>query len=137
MHRRDLSSNKIAAARCRALLCFLSLAACATTAGDTEDEVAAASRAVQLAPHDAEAHCRLGESLMRRGQHEEAIASFRRTIDLEPRRAERLVCLGRALKEQGRLDEAIACCRRSIELDPEVSCAPEICARIQPLEAKR
>jgi tetratricopeptide (TPR) repeat protein len=77
-------------------------------------------RAVAASPKMAEAHVRLGETLIDLGRVEEGLASMERGLALEPDNASALALTARAYwLYQGRIDDAIALYRRSLALAPE------------------
>jgi superkiller protein 3 len=79
------------------------------------------SKAVELDPKSAMAHCNLGATLSRLGKLDEAIAAYRKAIELDPKFAPAHYNLGIALRTQGNLDEALAEFRKAAELDPRIA----------------
>ena len=77
-------------------------------------------KAVELSPHDAEAHNNLGTTLKELGRFDEAELSYRQAIGLNADYAEAHSNLGNALQELGRSDEAEASCRQAILLKPTI-----------------
>jgi TolB-like protein/Flp pilus assembly protein TadD len=76
--------------------------------------------AVAASPKMAEAHVRLGETLIDLGRVDEGLASMERGLRLEPGNASALALTARAYwLYQGRIDEAIALYLRSLALAPE------------------
>ena len=81
----------------------------------------AASRAVELDPMLAEAHCSLGCSLLLHDWNWKAAdAEFLRPVELTPRYQQNLAWYGRncLVWTQGRIEEGIAFARRAVDYDP-------------------
>jgi Flp pilus assembly protein TadD len=69
--------------------------------GRSQEALAAITRAVQLAPQNAEAHNNLGLALMQVGRPRDAVASLRTAAELNPQYAEAHYNLGHALIAAG------------------------------------
>ena len=76
-------------------------------------------KAVQLAPHDVDAHYNLGVTFEALSRLEESEAALLQAIVLKPDFAEAHADLGNTLKEMGRLEEAEAALLRAIALQPD------------------
>jgi len=76
------------------------------------------SKAVQVAPDDADSHNNLAIALREQGKLKEAIASLRECIRLAPEFAEGHNNLGTVLRNQGRLPEAEESVRQALRLKP-------------------
>jgi Tfp pilus assembly protein PilF len=90
--------------------------------GDTgrqPEAIDANQKAIQLAPHDAEAHNNLGNALKGLGRLDEAEASLRQAIALKVGYAEAHNNLSIILKELGRLDESEVNLKQAITLKPD------------------
>jgi tetratricopeptide (TPR) repeat protein len=83
-----------------------------------KDARQALSRAVALAPDDAEAVCNLGHALLEKGDLEQAEQACRRAIALSPAMPEAHLNLGNALQARRQLDDALESYRRAVELRP-------------------
>jgi len=94
------------------------LGAVLTYMGRLAESLVAKEKAVDLAPHDAEAHSNLGNTLHELDRLEEAEASLRQAIALKPDFAEAHNNLGIILNKLGRFNEAMAYLKHAIELDP-------------------
>ena len=82
--------------------------------GRKSEAINAIQKAVQLVPHDAEAHSNLGNTLQEMGRLEEAEVSFRQATALKPDYISAHNDLGTTLQELGRLEEAEASYRKAI-----------------------
>ena len=76
-------------------------------------------KAVDITPHDAEAHSNLGNTFKELGRLEEAEASYTQAIMLKPDFAEAHCNFGNVLIELGRLYEAEVTFRQAIALKPD------------------
>jgi predicted O-linked N-acetylglucosamine transferase (SPINDLY family) len=85
---------------------------------DPAAALAAFERAVELAPHEAEAHFRIGDFWRRRRDFDSAIAAYRSALAIAPNHAVLRNNLALALQEQGHHDEAEAHYRAAIEQQP-------------------
>jgi hypothetical protein len=83
-----------------------------------EESIAAARKAVELAPENWHAHHDLGIFLQKGGASEEAAEAFGKAVELNPREAFLLGSRGSALKSAGRLAEAAEAFIRGGEMDP-------------------
>jgi adenylate cyclase len=93
--------------------------------------IAAAERAVALAPNDAEGYARLGEILNFVGRPEEAMGMVEKAMRLNPRRqAIYLFYLGHAYRLTGRYEEAIAVLKEVLPRNPDFLPAHEYLAAI-------
>lgn len=79
----------------------------------------AALRAVELAPHDPDAHNLVGLCLAIRGRRRKADASYRRALALDPHHSLAQNNLAAVDAERGRLGEAADALRRAAALDPQ------------------
>jgi tetratricopeptide (TPR) repeat protein len=91
--------------------------------GKPQDAIDVLSRAVTVAPGEADVHNDLGSAFSGRAQRAEAEASFRRAIDLNPRSPEPHINLGALLCGAGQYDDAIACYQRALAIDPRSAVA--------------
>ncbi len=73
----------------------------------------------ELLPGDADAHFRLGNTLLELGQPDDAVMSYRRALELKQDYVEAHSNLGNALLELGQLDDAMASYRRVLEIKPD------------------
>ncbi len=83
-----------------------------------KDALAAARRAAQLLPADAEVHYNLGTALLDAGSPVDAIGSLERALSLAPDSEPTQVALGGALQSAGRVAEAVARYRRVLAVNP-------------------
>ena len=88
--------------------------------GQLQDSLIANQKAIEISPHDAEAHNNLGSTLQVLGRLEEAEASYNKAIQIKPDYVEAHYNLGNALKELGRLEEAFYVAIKSIKIKPTV-----------------
>jgi protein O-GlcNAc transferase len=86
--------------------------------GLLQEAAAAAARATQVMPHDAESHRNLGHLLRRLGRLAEAEAAYRRALGLQPSSAETYATLGDVLHELRRHAEAEACYTAAVAISP-------------------
>ncbi|HEX5453107.1 MAG TPA: tetratricopeptide repeat protein [Stellaceae bacterium] len=110
------------------------------TAGRIDDAVAAALRAVEIAPHDGEYACHAGLLLLEAGRGRAALLCLDHAVRLQPGSARALGALAAAFAMLGRGAEAAAAARRSIAAQPqgvqEAADAAEILMRCgRPAEA--
>ena len=83
-----------------------------------KDALAAARKAAQLLPADAEVHYNFGIALLDAGNPAEAIGSLERALSLAPDSEPTQVVLGGALQSVGRVAEAVARYRRVLAANP-------------------
>lgn len=95
------------------------LAAVALAAHDPHTAVAAAGRALALAPDDADYANTRALALSRDGQREAAEAAWRKLLEACPAHAEAHYNLGGLLLDTARADEALQCFERALELRPD------------------
>jgi TolB-like protein len=89
--------------------------------GESEAAIAAARRAVELAPGNSEMHATCGEILMFAGHNEEALARARASVRMSPRSTGYYVInLFEALRWNGQLDGALITARDSIARSPDL-----------------
>lgn len=88
---------------------------------DPDAARAAWERAAGLAPHDAEAHFRIGDFERRRGRHQAAIAAYRAAIAAGSRHPVLLNNLGLSLRSVGRFDEAERLFAEAARSTPELA----------------
>lgn len=86
--------------------------------GRLEEALAAADRALELLPGNADAEQARGEALRLLGRLDEAIAAFDRCLHVEPANRFALASKGAALASAGRDAEAVESLARAIELEP-------------------
>ncbi|MFT3785253.1 MAG: tetratricopeptide repeat protein [Tepidisphaeraceae bacterium] len=96
--------------------------------GDLRRAELAASKAVALAPTDAQTHLLLGLVRMKQRQLEPAMASFRRASELDPRDPVSLCMMGMLLEQGGELDDAIALYGKAATLSPKDELAGRLLA---------
>jgi len=99
--------------------CHLQMSRVAAAEGDWAVAVAAASKAVELAPQKEAAHVHLAGLLRGRGDLDGAISHYRRALEIQPDSPETRIQLGRALAEKGRLDEAVGYLSAAAATRPE------------------
>ena len=87
--------------------------------GRVSEAVFMGKKAVDITPHDAEAHSNLGNTFKELGRLEEAEASYTQAIMLKPDFAEAHCNFGNVLIELGRLYEAEVTFRQAIALKPD------------------
>jgi serine/threonine-protein kinase len=78
-------------------------------------------RALQLNPHDANAHLFYGSLLTSTGRLDEAMAEMKRGVELEPQAPLFAIGLGAALYFRREYDQALEALQRALELDPTSS----------------
>jgi len=86
--------------------------------GRIADAVAAEQQAAWLLPHDAQAHCNLGNGLMALDEPGRAADSYRRALAIRPDYFEAHFNLGSALEAQGEWNEAIDSYRHALAIRP-------------------
>lgn len=87
--------------------------------GDAPLALSSLTRAVALAPNDAESRSALGVAYLATGEPELALEQLELSAKLEPNEPERLTNLGTAYMLRGRLSEAIASYERALALRPD------------------
>ncbi|HMB54868.1 MAG TPA: tetratricopeptide repeat protein, partial [Thermoanaerobaculia bacterium] len=92
-------------------------------AGDAAAAVAAARRAAETRPTDAEVQYDLGRYLLALERPEEALAAFDEAVALLPNVPVVWFDRGRLLARLGRGDEAVASLRRALEIEPAFTAA--------------
>jgi tetratricopeptide (TPR) repeat protein len=85
----------------------------------TERGVELITKAIELSPNVAAAHCNLGMGLNELKRHEEALASFDKAIALKPDFAEAYNNRGMVLENLNRHEEALANCDKAVVLKPD------------------
>jgi serine/threonine protein kinase/Tfp pilus assembly protein PilF len=80
---------------------------------------AASKRALELAPHLAEAHASRGLAVSLKGQFEEAEGEFQAAMRLDPKSFEAAYFYGRACMSVGKLDEAAKWFERAVAVRPD------------------
>ncbi|HEX4169683.1 MAG TPA: winged helix-turn-helix domain-containing protein [Bryobacteraceae bacterium] len=80
--------------------------------------IAAARRAIELDPDNAEAHALMAEQYLLQWRWADAEKEFKRAIDLKPNDAAANMGYAKWLVARGRIDEAISWARRGKVLDP-------------------
>jgi tetratricopeptide (TPR) repeat protein len=101
-----------------------SLEALATALAGQGDDAGAAvqlGKLLALRPHDAGAHARLAETLVRLGRAEEARTHFELAARLAPEREEAHVGLASLLVAQGEPSEALEHARRALAIEPDTA----------------
>ncbi len=83
------------------------------------DAIALTTRAVLLAPEDAERYLELGESLDGFLLEEQALAAYRTGLELSPKHVELTLRVGDAAWRRGSFDKAVSLFHRATELDPD------------------
>ncbi len=76
--------------------------------GQSDEELEAQRRALELAPEVSMSNNNYGYGLLRRGRFEEAVAFFEKALELDPGNRLALGNLARALRHCGRVEEALA-----------------------------
>ncbi len=99
------------------------LAAILRATGRPQEALPCIRTAVQLAPHDAEAHINLGNACQDLQRWQEAEASYTQAIALEPGAALAHCNLAGVLFAQGRLQQAEASSRQALRLQPGLALA--------------
>ncbi len=82
------------------------------------DRLAAAQRAVEANPQQAEAHYALGNALFDLGSYEPAAAAYGRAAELSPDFAKAHTNHGLALRRLGRLNDALTAYDRALAVEP-------------------
>ncbi len=90
-------------------------------AGQLEESATSYRRALELAPHFAEAHDALGTVLQALGQLADAEGAYRNAVRIRPQFAAAHHNLGVALRGQGRIAEALESYRRAIDVEPKLA----------------
>jgi len=80
--------------------------------------IACFEKAIQINPADADAHCNLGSTFIRKNQLKDAILAYKEAIDIDPNFAQPYFNLGILLNNIGKTDEAIACFQSAVDLVP-------------------
>jgi serine/threonine-protein kinase len=75
-------------------------------------------RALQLNPHDANAHLFYGSLLGSTGRLDEGLAEMKRSVELEPQAPLFALGLGAAIYYRGEYDQALEVLQHALELDP-------------------
>ena len=91
----------------------------AVTAIDPPDAIAAAQKAVKVAPKSADAYFALGRVKLRMKQNSEAVAALKKAAQLDPARAEFQLYLAKASLAAKNPGAAVAAARQATELTPE------------------
>jgi len=107
--------------------CHLQMSRVAVARGDPAAALAAATRAVKLAPGNESARLHLGGLLQGRGDLDAAIAEYRQALEAHPESLEARTRLGRALAEGGRVDEAVSALGPAVAHWPE---SPEVAIQL-------
>lgn len=84
-----------------------------------KDAIPALSKAVELAPDDAEAYYNLGNALKELGRFDDAVANYLRALAIKPDYAEAYGVMGAALTALGQLDAALASLRLAQQFKPD------------------
>ena len=79
--------------------------------------------ALEVEPHNAVAHCNLGESMFLQGQYPEAEFHFRAALAIDDEQTGAHNNLGWSLARRGLIDEAIVHYKRSLEIDEKNAAA--------------
>jgi tetratricopeptide (TPR) repeat protein len=99
--------------------CHLQMARVAASVGETAAALAAATKAVELAPRKAAAQVQLAALLRGKGDLDGAIAHYRTALEIQPDSPETRIQLGYALAKQGQLPQAVESYRRALALAPD------------------
>jgi tetratricopeptide (TPR) repeat protein len=99
--------------------CHLQMSRIAAAEGDKAAALAAAAKAVALAPKNAPAQLHLASLLRGRGDVDAAIEHYRKALESQPDSTEARTLLGRALAEKGRFDEAVSTLSSAVSAQPE------------------
>lgn len=91
----------------------------AVTAIDPPDAIAAAQKAVKVAPKSADAYFALGRVKLRMKQSGEAVAAFKKAALIDPARADFQLYLAKASLAAKNTSTAVAAAQRATELAPE------------------
>jgi tetratricopeptide (TPR) repeat protein len=94
------------------------LSALLTKAGQLDEALAAAGRAIALQPDNSEAFNNLGVALLQRDLLEEAARAFARAVELRPDYADALRNQAEALNKSGQHHEAIRPLEQAVEMAP-------------------
>jgi Flp pilus assembly protein TadD len=87
-------------------------------AGREADAVESLSRAIELAPLDANAHYMLGRAALSGKRFADAAFEFRQVLSLDPRHLPAWNNLGGSLLQLGQAEPALSAFRKALELDP-------------------
>ena len=96
----------------------LLLATLSDAVGETNEALAAAKRAVTLAPSNAEAWGRLGSALEKQRRFAEAGSAYRQVLTLDSQAFYALNNLGRVLAQSGRTNDAMAAYGQAVAIQP-------------------
>lgn len=102
-----------------------------------KDALATLQTAVELAPHDAQAHSNLGNAWQTAGEHAQAIDSYRQAIMLDPTFAEAYCNMANAQGGLGLLAEAALSCHQALTIDPANETAQQQLARLSMVDASQ
>ena len=87
--------------------------------GQLQDSSIANQKAIEISPHDAEAHYNAGNTMKELGKLEDAETSFNKAIAIEPDLAEAHHNLGNTLQQLGRLKDAETSYKKAIAIKPD------------------
>lgn len=88
-------------------------------AGKPDEAIRCYEQALDVNPHDAQAHNALGDIYYEKQMLAEAEASYHRAIQIKPDYSDALLNLGLVLDQQTRLDEAEICYRKVVLIKPD------------------
>lgn len=84
-----------------------------------EAAIAAAKKAVELDPNNADAYRAHGYTLQRAGRFDEALEMYTKAVQLMPNASYHRRQLGAFLRDRGRYDQAVAEFNKAIQLEPD------------------
>ncbi len=87
---------------------------------ETEKEIDALKRVVEIKPDMHEAWNNMGAAYADLGRHEEAIEAFRKAVEIKPDKHEAWYNMGAAYVDLGRHEEAIEAFRKAVEIKPDM-----------------
>ena len=82
------------------------------------EAIALLSRALEVRPGDAAAHCNLGKALRGAGQPRDAVASYDRALGIDPANPDALCNRGHALRDLAEWDAAVAAYDATLQILP-------------------
>ena len=102
-----------------------------------KDALATLQTAVELTPHDAQAHGNLGNAWQAAGQHSLAIDSYQQAIMLDTTFSEAYCNMASAQEVLGLLAEAARSCHQALAIDPANEMAQQQLVRLSMVDASK